>query len=113
MSNRKYKKNAITKISVTDLFWGLNYAIPSSKNKLPSYALLYGDNGCGKTTILSLIYHLFNRSSGEGSRTWIAQVPFKKFTIEFSGGQKIDLSRKKSGLGSYTITYRDRNKNID
>ena len=69
----------IITIKVEELFGLYSYELSlenKSQNKSPEISFLYGDNGSGKTTILSLLFHILSPSLILGHRTYIANVPF-------------------------------------
>ncbi|WP_297841129.1 AAA family ATPase [uncultured Roseibium sp.] len=94
--------------SVTDLFGMYTYdvALPDiSDERGERIILIYGDNGSGKTTIVNLIYHLLSRESMRGHRSYIARTQFKDFTLKFSGGLFLVVTKNNdTGLGSYRIS---------
>lgn len=57
MSNGKV---LVKKIYISRLFGQYDYYLPDKTEKrdsLSKMSFLYGDNGCGKTTILLLLFH--------------------------------------------------------
>ena len=61
-------------------------------------SLLYGENGSGKTTILNLVFHLLSSDLFRGHKTYIAKVPFRRFSVTFSDGTIIFASKPSSNL---------------
>ena len=93
-------------VSVINLFGRLTYSqIPTrlSDESNGRIAVLYGDNGTGKTTILRLIYACLSPETGSGLRDYIARVFFEKFSIYLSNGISL-VVEKIDSAGSYTIT---------
>lgn len=95
----------VSGIEVAGLFGKLDYprvaldGVDSSKSRV---AVIYGDNGTGKTTILRLIYACLSPQSKQGLRTLIATTPFYEFSVFLSDGTHIKLS-KKNLIGSYSV----------
>jgi energy-coupling factor transporter ATP-binding protein EcfA2 len=95
----------VTSISVTDLFGQYNYSLrfpPPGDRGSSNIAILYGDNGSGKTTILKLLYHLLSPSDNRGHRTVLAQTPFKRLHVAFADGAVVSVTRTRL-LGSYQL----------
>jgi ABC-type Na+ transport system ATPase subunit NatA len=68
----------IRRIHVERLFGYLTYTLPNEKQKASDFdrlMILYGDNGSGKTTILTLVFCLLSPVLGRGEKTHIAHVP--------------------------------------
>ena len=112
MRNKKKSERAsvlITGIEIEGLFGRYDYdlKIPRTADKeLSHITLLYGDNGTGKTTILKLLFHLLSPHQGRGHKTFVAQVPFSRFTVAFSDKSRISATRRGSSEpGPYTITF--------
>lgn len=66
-------------------------------------ALLYGDNGCGKTTILRLLWDLLSPSPNSHHRNRLAKVAFSEFTVRLTGQRSISVRRAVPAAGPYTI----------
>ena len=99
----------ITRITVTQLFGMFNYVLgkPKTADHPGRIAILYGDNGSGKTTILRLIFHLLAPEQGGGHKSLLARIPFATFEITFSDNTKITANRPGSDLiGSYIISIK-------
>ena len=65
--------------------------------------MLYGDNGCGKTTILSLLFALLAPQLRAGHRGYIRRTPFKRFTIYFDDGASVSAEKKAELVGAYSV----------
>lgn len=114
MAQRKKKKSSerasdapqrrfITKLSVERLFGTLTYLdvqMTPDKETGSWLHVLYGDNGTGKTTILTLIYSVLS-TERRGHRTYLAQTPFARFGIEFSDGATIKVEKVHGLKGDY------------
>ena len=91
---------AIKRIQVKKLFDTYDYDLfPSNLASDPECLLiLYGDNGSGKTTILRIIFHLLAPEDGEGHKTQVARIPFKRFEVDFTSGERVWAERKSGHL---------------
>ena len=95
----------IEKIEVIKLFGHYNYRLFLNKNTDNKFLILYGDNGCGKSTVLNLAFHLLAPEKGEGHKTAIAKIPFKSFSIDLSNGVSIVVITP--ARDSYSATSRN------
>lgn len=77
----------ITKIEVTDLFGTFKHSI--SLNLLEHATIVIGPNGYGKTTILKMLYGLFN-----GKFSIFFKIPFSRFSIEMENDGYINIEKK-------------------
>ena len=101
----------IIKIQVMKLFGIYSYTL--SQNSDSSFMIFYGDNGSGKTTILSCLYHLFNPEEKGGHRTAIGNIPFLEFSVNLSNGDTITLKRTKYNDKRYTISFSDKGTQLE
>lgn len=100
----------ISAIGVEGLFGRLQYRheIPTDVEGNPApLLLLYGDNGCGKTTLLNIVHHLLSPADNRGHRTALARIQFKAIDLSLSNGHVITARRKESLIGSFTVTVFD------
>ncbi|MFF7186253.1 AAA family ATPase [Streptomyces sp. NPDC008222] len=93
------KTVAITEVAVDRLFDRYDYRLDFD----PSLAILYGDNGTGKTTILRMIHNLLSPGPGRGHKTAVAKTNFKSFRIEFSNGATVRAEREQASVGSFEL----------
>jgi len=111
MSVENRALNLISGIRIGRLFGRYDYdlRIPSSEdNQIARMALLYGDNGTGKTTILKLLFHLLSPADKQGHRTFLARVPFSNFSVLFSNGIVISSVRAQTELtGRYILRIKE------
>lgn len=95
----------IKSVRVRRLFGRYNYDIHISNSTSPSrIILLYGDNGCGKTTILTLLWHLLSPAPDRAHRTGIARTPFGELSVDLSNGDTIHARKLGHLKGDYEIT---------
>jgi predicted ATP-binding protein involved in virulence len=92
--------NVINSISIQKLFGIYTYDIPEVGN-LSDAAILYGDNGVGKSTILRLVFHLLSPARNRGHRTALIKADFEKLTVKLA-----------SGIAIAALHNRDEGKNI-
>lgn len=86
-------QSIIQQIRIIDLFGKFSYNIPEISS-LNSPAILYGDNGSGKSTILNLTFHALSAAGDKGHRSALRKIPFKSFTVILSDGHEISAKRK-------------------
>jgi hypothetical protein len=99
----------ISSITVDSLFGLYSYSLPQ-KGALPNAAILYGDNGLGKTTILRLIFHLLSADGNKGHRTALYNTPFNKLEINLASGASATATRARgevTGPLTLKITHKD------
>lgn len=106
-NNQTIKPALVTRIEVERLFGRYNYKIEMpilETDTISKIAMLYGDNGTGKTTILKLVYHLISPRGNRGHRSFVGRIPFARFAVVFSDGTRIEAVREGLNLtGCYTI----------
>lgn len=91
-------QSIITQIEVHDLFNQFSYKLPSLGN-FSNAAILYGDNGVGKSTILRLAFHLLSAAGDRGHRTALKNVAFKLLAIKLSTGVLFKAERQARSEG--------------
>jgi ABC-type lipoprotein export system ATPase subunit len=97
----------IRRIWIDGLFGYLSYRIPSHEQGQIDFdrlMILYGDNGSGKTTILSLVFCLLSPQEGRSEKTFIARTPFRHLEVIFDDGSIVSAIKPQDQLvGSYKI----------
>jgi energy-coupling factor transporter ATP-binding protein EcfA2 len=94
----------ITCIKVQKLFGRYSYTIPSDDGRTVfPVSVLYGDNGCGKTTLLHLLFHLLSPNGRSGHRSYLAKTPFLEIYVELSCGTTVRAFRSQSRGGKFTL----------
>jgi len=106
----------IARIEVQKLFGLYDYLLEetASGDQAGRVAILYGDNGSGKTTILRSIFHILAPDGSAGHKTTIATTPFSFFKITLSDKTIIQVERKKNNLtGSFVLTIKKYRKKAE
>jgi energy-coupling factor transporter ATP-binding protein EcfA2 len=80
--------------------------ICASRRQSPGLAILYGDNGSGKTTVLRTVFHLLSGSDGRGHRNALAETEFREFSVELLNGTTISAARPQVSRGAYSLHFR-------
>ncbi len=76
--SRNSERPFTRRILVEGLFGRYNYDLGLTNQADSSRLLiLYGDNGSGKTTFLSLVYYLLTTTSGQGYKSFVARTPYR------------------------------------
>jgi len=75
----------IAKIRIEGLFGLYTYSIPA-EGDLANAAILYGDNGVGKSTVLRLAFHLLSSADNRGHRSALYQAQFSKLEVTLTSG---------------------------
>lgn len=75
----------IASIKVEKLFGLYTYHLPET-NTFSNAAILYGDNGVGKSTVLRLAFHLLSAADNRGHRNALYSVDFQNLEVELVSG---------------------------
>lgn len=93
----------IRRVRLRSLFGLYDYDIPSADGMLGKLAILYGENGLGKTNVLKAIFHLLSPANNRGHRTAVAKMKFQSIEVELSSGIMVSAVRP---AGSLTGPFR-------
>lgn len=102
----------ISSIRIEKLFGLYTYDVPGI-GELSNAAILYGDNGVGKSTLLRLVFHLLSAADNRGHRTALYNAKFSRLEVNLSTGVK--LTAQSSGEESkklLVLEIEDNNKKI-
>jgi energy-coupling factor transporter ATP-binding protein EcfA2 len=104
----------IVRVLVKNLFGRYSYDI---RPRMPLFSgdgterlvILYGENGSGKTTILSLVFDLLSPAHDKAHRSHIGSTMFTEFSVELSNGVTVSAFREGYQIdGDYYFTiYRN------
>ncbi|NID14112.1 AAA family ATPase [Luteibacter yeojuensis] len=90
----------ITRMEVRDLFGLYDYVLPQEED-LNNAAILYGDNGAGKSTVLRLAFHLLSAANNRGHRTALYAADFSCLRVDLANGSALIAER----LTKRGVTY--------
>lgn len=82
----------IESIQVKELFGQFTYTLPD-RGSLTNPAILYGDNGVGKSTLLTLVFHLLSSAGDRGHRTAIYNTVFQSLIVKLKNGYTLTADR--------------------
>jgi ABC-type Mn2+/Zn2+ transport system ATPase subunit len=97
----------IESIKVEKLFGQFDYEVPAD-GALKNPSILYGDNGVGKSTLLTLVFHLLSSAGDRGHRTAIYGTPFMSLSVKLKNGYTLKAERQddvESPLVIFSILY--------
>ena len=106
-------EHAIVEIKVTGLFGYIDQVLETNKDsrdKIAQLAILYGENGTGKTTLLRLAFHLLSSRTDRGHKNALAKTPFKFLRIKLRDGTSFEAERENPDRGSFWFRIRRRRK---
>lgn len=75
----------ISSIHIQGLFGLYDYKLPK-EGELEDAAILYGDNGVGKSTVLRLAFHLLSAGNNKGHRTALYEAEFSSLEVVLISG---------------------------
>lgn len=78
----------ISFIKIEGLFGLYSYLVPQT-GELTDAAILYGDNGVGKSTLLRLAFHLLSAASDRGHRTALYKTDFHQLEVALATGVRL------------------------
>lgn len=92
---------SIKKISVEKLFGFYTYKIPNLETDISKLLILYGDNGCGKTTVLRTIFYLLSIKDQSGFKSELSKIKFTKISLTLENDVEIGATRDNPNNESY------------
>lgn len=92
----------IESIRVERLFGHFDYKVPVD-GILKNPSILYGDNGVGKSTLLTLVFHLLSSAGDRGHRTAIYDTPFLSLSVKLKNGYTLKAEREKDVVSPLVI----------
>jgi energy-coupling factor transporter ATP-binding protein EcfA2 len=92
----------ITAIRVRQLFGLYTYELPET-GEFSNAAILYGDNGVGKSTLLRLAFHLLSAADDKGHRSALYNADFESIEIALASGITLTAKLQKD-LPHRTLT---------
>lgn len=78
----------ISNIHVVGLFGLYTYTLPPN-GELANAAILYGENGVGKSTVLRLAFHLLSAAHNRGHRSALYKTDFKNLEVSLASGIRL------------------------
>jgi energy-coupling factor transporter ATP-binding protein EcfA2 len=78
----------ISNITVEGLFGLYTYSVPP-KGELANAAILYGDNGVGKSTVLRIAFHLLSAAHNRGHRSALYNTEFDNLEVSLASGIRL------------------------
>src|SRR5688572_28071578 len=97
---------AVAQIEVDSLFGTYSYCIPpkGATGDFSRMLALYGNNGCGKTTLLTLLFRMLSPVDSVGHKSYLAKTPFRRFCVTFQDGASVEAVRHPSNVvGPYRL----------
>jgi energy-coupling factor transporter ATP-binding protein EcfA2 len=87
---RIFNMNAqiISRIYIEKLFGLYTYDLPE-EGEFTNAAILYGDNGVGKSTVLRMAFHLLSAASNRSHRTALYETEFASIEVRLSSGIRL------------------------
>lgn len=101
----------IASIRVEKLYGLYTYTLPST-GTLSNAAILYGDNGVGKSTILRLVFHLLSAANNRGHRTALYKADFKRLEVKLTSNVSLEASLSDDTHRVLTLTIFENSKKI-
>ena len=100
---------AIVEIKVDGLYGYINQALETNtenRDKISQLAILYGENGTGKTSLLRLAFDLLSPRVDRGHKSSLAATPFKLLSVTLRDGTKLQAERKKAQRGAFMFSVK-------
>lgn len=112
-------EHAIASIHVRGLHGKYDYDIELTETEAPSaktttslfaanddrLTLLYGSNGTGKTSLLTLLFHALSAHRSRSHRWTLLSIKFANFTVKFANGDSVFYDRLDGGLQGPIVAH--------
>ena len=100
---------AIVEITVKGLFGYIDQTLTTNsdtRDRVSRLAILYGENGTGKTTLLHLAFHLLSPRVDQGHKSHLSATPFKLLGITLRDGTQFLAERTRAGSGDFSFSVK-------
>ena len=100
---------AIVEIKVEGLYGYIDQALQTNtdnRDKISQLAILYGENGTGKTSLLRFAFDLLSPRVDRGHKSSLAATPFKLLSVTLRDGTKLQAERKKAQRGDFRFSVK-------
>ena len=104
---------AIVEIKVQGLFGYINQTLSSNRDTrehISRLAILYGENGTGKTSLLRLAFHLLSPQVDRGHKSKLAETPFKLLSVRLRNGTLFKAERPNAKNGGFLFSVKPSRK---
>ena len=93
----------IARFAVDRLYGNYSYDIkvPQTSAGPSRLVLLHGDNGCGKTTLLRLLWHTLSPADNRGHKSELASIPFSSLSVSMTDQTQITVRKKEKLVGAF------------
>ena len=105
----KFHPHAIVEISVEGLFGYIDQELTPDvavRDKISRLAILYGENGTGKTTLLRLAFHLLSPRVDRGHKSRLSTTPFKLLRVTLRDGTTFKAERDTANRGDFSFSVK-------
>ena len=96
--------NAIVEVRVDGLFGHINQTLSTSEDNqaaISRLAILYGENGTGKTMLLRLAFDLISSRVDRGHKSRLVATPFLLLELKLANGTILSATRQTAESGSF------------
>lgn len=83
----------IKSIEIKRLFGRYNYLLPKGGQDFSDLNIIYAENGLGKTTLLTIVFHLLSPADNRGHKTAISEIPFQYICVTLANGTEITAEK--------------------
>ena len=104
---------AIVEIKVEGLYGYIDQTLNTTsdnRDKVSQLAILYGENGTGKTSLLRLAFHLLSPRVNRGHKSKLAETPFKFLRITLRDGTTFQAERENTERGDFLFSVKPHSK---